>query len=418
MSILEEIANPKGINVGESLKLMDMLETNKINRKLADIQAGSYLQKMRADAARTEAMNKGYKYIQDKLGGKKEPAQAPLLQDNLNAGSADIAQSAAKGEFKSPEPIMLNKEMVPAIVDFSQKNLSKVDPGEIDKAKTAEDIAATIGAVPGMENVGKFYLDVSKQIHDRISKETKEQRDQMEQAMEVFGNPMKEVATAEQSGDTETAKRIYEQTIANIAKDPRFKDIPEVQNLIDTFDQYQPGLGKYMYITTMMGSKARDQFQKEAGQEMDKKQLAETVRHNKAMEKISDQKAMIADLKANKPAGFKSADANTIYRMAVGYHGGMFDENGNLKMLDPKKAQDVQDLSSLAAIIYSRGKVSTHNEAITEAAKQLNMEPEKAAKTESPMAYKSKEDVRSDVLNGKISKEEGIKILNEQFDMK
>ena len=42
----------------------------------------------------------------------------------------------------------------------------------------------------------------------------------------------------------------------------------------------------------------------------------------------------------------KAADSNSIYRMVVGFHGGIVDSDGNVQMLDPKKASKVAKITA------------------------------------------------------------------------
>ena len=71
---------------------------------------------------------------------------------------------------------------------------------------------------------------------------------------------------------------------------------------------------------------------------------------------------------------WKSADAKALYSMAVGYHGGLFDENGNVIMVKKGLSKDIQKLSMTAAKLLNKGKAETHNEAISLAADLLDME--------------------------------------------
>jgi hypothetical protein len=228
---------------------------------------------------------------------------------------------------------------------------------------------------------------------------------------------MREAAQLEDAGDTIAAKQAYEQNMNNILSDPSFKDNPDVQKFFNHYKDYQPNRAKFVYSISFLGQKSRNDYEtaKARGET-----LAESQRHNAMMEQIADEKTMVAKLKANKPESFKSADANTIYRMAVGFHGGIFDENRQLKFLDPEKAQDVQDLSEMAAILYSRGNVKTHNEAISEAARQLKMKKTAPAEDRLEMLMQSFETPTAvrDAIGKTITLEEGKKILIQKFNMK
>ena len=323
MSIYDQIANPNTGNFLQNLQIMDSLKNRAHQRRMQEIQAGKSLQQQQAVQAEQESFQKGTEYIKQKMGKQ--------------------------------------------VADFANENMADVDIDVIENAKTYDDIANYLLGLPGQEERSKIFLGMAEKMRDRVKKETEDERKLSDEMMSEIGGMLSESAALEKKGMTDEAAQKYNDVMNIVKDDPRYKDIDEIQEVVQTFGDYKPGLAAYMNFTSTIGTKVREQQRAE-------EQLTETKRHNKAMEVISDEKNMIRKLKEGKGAEFKSADANAIYRFAVGFHGGMFDEQGNLKLLDPNKAKDVQDLSELAAILYSRGKVKTHNEAISEAAKQLDMD--------------------------------------------
>jgi hypothetical protein len=80
----------------------------------------------------------------------------------------------------------------------------------------------------------------------------------------MTGNNFQQISKLEEQGKFSEAERLFNQTSNFILNDPRFENNEEVQRFYSGFSEYQPGMGKFLYISTMYGKKARDQFQKEA----------------------------------------------------------------------------------------------------------------------------------------------------------
>ncbi|ABV74290.1 hypothetical protein BA3_0005 [Thalassomonas phage BA3] len=69
-------------------------------------------------------------------------------------------------------------------------------------------------------------------------------------------------------------------------------------------------------------------------------------------------------------SGVKSADESLIYRQAAELMGGMFDEAGNLRVLDPEVRPKVQAIATRASEIFKQGGV-TRSQAVTMAAEEV-----------------------------------------------
>jgi len=68
--------------------------------------------------------------------------------------------------------------------------------------------------------------------------------------------------------------------------------------------------------------------------------------------------------------GVKSADESLMYRQAAELMGGMFDEAGNLRALDPEVRPKVQAIATRASEIFKQGGV-TRSQAVTMAAEEV-----------------------------------------------
>lgn len=71
--------------------------------------------------------------------------------------------------------------------------------------------------------------------------------------------------------------------------------------------------------------------------------------------------------------GLKSADESLMYRQAAELMGGMFDESGNLRALDPEVRPKVQAIATRATEIFSKGGV-TRSRAVSLAKEQIERE--------------------------------------------
>lgn len=336
MGILDQIANPmagqpSGI---QNLQVLENLKTRRMQRQQMERQEGVQTQAL-------ERQQKGTEAIQQ-------------FQD------ADYKEIISPIETVSSDDIRKGEGLDNLILELTKLN----DPR------------------------AEFFQKIKEKANETARDETKEQRERSDQLMSMSGGPMAEVADLEdaaaKSQNPQEAAGLIEQAAnkfntikEQIMAHPVLSKEEDIVSIFDTFGEYQPGTGKFLYLTTMEMDKARGQVQEEKRMAETKRKTkvaeTETERHHKKMELAKKQEIALKTMKENKPPEFKSSDATALYKFAVGYHGGMFDDAGNLKMLDPGKTQDVQDLSAFAAIIYSRGKAQTHNEAVSIAAEQLGM---------------------------------------------
>ena len=68
--------------------------------------------------------------------------------------------------------------------------------------------------------------------------------------------------------------------------------------------------------------------------------------------------------------GVKSADESLMYRQAAELMGGMFDEAGNLRALDPEVRPKVQQIATRASELFKQGGI-TRSQAVTMAAEEV-----------------------------------------------
>ena len=68
--------------------------------------------------------------------------------------------------------------------------------------------------------------------------------------------------------------------------------------------------------------------------------------------------------------GVKSADESLMYRQAAELMGGMFDEAGNLRALDPEVRPKVQAIATRASELFKQGGI-TRSQAVTMAAEEV-----------------------------------------------
>lgn len=284
-------------------------------------------------------------------------------------GQQTIQQNQMKLQAQQKQ-VKIMEARQKAIQDYSGDKKGMVDAlfseGDIEGA------ANVVQFEQGMQNLSKSQQDEMQRNLDNMSSA----------ALESSGSVMEAFARNPQEGmqaSMQEADRLTQQ-------------FPQMRERMPDFKTMNPQETKTWWANKYnRSSKNREFKEKQRAASVSESRLEasarELERHHKAMEKTADLKVEAAKLKAGKSGSFKSSDGRAIYSMSVGYHGGMFDSDGNIKMLDPKKSQDVQDLSALAAILYQRNKVNTHNEAISMAAEQLDMQS-----TETPTETKKPAD--------------------------
>ena len=69
-----------------------------------------------------------------------------------------------------------------------------------------------------------------------------------------------------------------------------------------------------------------------------------------------------------------STSVNTVYRLAAGAHGGIFDQLGNLVSLDPKNVASVQAVTDRAMSLLGSGEAKNEAEAVTKALRESGKE--------------------------------------------
>jgi hypothetical protein len=245
MSILDDIANPRIPNFLEGLQSIENIQTQKANRRLADIQAGKYLQDIAASRQAMENQAMGSQVIQNFLS-------QPSPNNSINA---PVANELNMPKIPAGEPNPQQQAVTQYVAPF--KNL-RTD--QIKNAQNLTDLANTLMALPGNEKRAKQFYDVADQLYKRINDETPEEWKQSTLLMETTGNQFEQISRLEDSGNYAQAKKQFEDTRQMIMNDPRIAQNPQVAQFYQQFNQYQPGLGTYIYSSTMMGKKARDQY--------------------------------------------------------------------------------------------------------------------------------------------------------------
>ena len=273
MSILDLIANPKVPSYLDNIKVMENIKDRDTARRAQEVQSGIALQKLKMQQQEFSQKQKGYAFIGEALKPKTEmtkkteqdtaeipqyirkPQEQPTEVPEVTP--AEEQQIAAQQATPPPQPV--NEYALRPYL----KNVSQLPTAEIGRAKDLTDLADRLAAVPGMKDQAQMFYDLSQKALEHAQSQTKEQRLQAEQIYEVIGNNFKQASDMEDTGNFESAQKLYSETMQRLQTDPRFKQNQDVQNLLTTFSQYRPGLGHHMYISTMYGQKARDQLQKE-----------------------------------------------------------------------------------------------------------------------------------------------------------
>lgn len=273
MGILDEIANPsKGVPTYlENLRLMEDIEARKSNRRMSEIQSGMLLRQMQREQETYEGQAKGRQLIGEALERPTEqPAQQPLEAIAGQPGLARPPDAVAPPEAQ-PAPTDAapgaaptgDEEIPPEAMRPILDPIEQIPVEELSKAETYQDLGNQLLAIPGNEVIAKIMYDAAGTVSKETAKQTKVEREQYGLLMETAGNAFYDIAQLEQTGNKEQAKTLYEQTTNRLLADPRFEDNEKIQKTLSQFKNYQPGLGKYLYATTMLGKKARDQFQQE-----------------------------------------------------------------------------------------------------------------------------------------------------------
>lgn len=242
MSILDDIANPQIPNYLQGLQTVENIQNQRVNRHLQEIRTGMALQQI---MQQRQAANTIQQFLQPQQPQQaQQPSPAPAERPSTREGV--------------PAAQPLPKEIAAKV--FAPFQNAPTDL--MQKAETTNDLADTL-AGQGNQETAKMYYDMSSYYTDLARKETKEQRDLSQQMFANMGNNFYQIAKLEDQGNKDQAKALYNQTKDLIMKDPRFANDPEVKQFFQMFPEYQSGLGKYIYTTTMYGQKARDQFQRE-----------------------------------------------------------------------------------------------------------------------------------------------------------
>lgn len=239
MSILDAIANPQIPNYLQGIQVMDQIQNNRVTREMNQIRAGKYLQDIMASRQAMANQAKGSQVIQNFLSG---------------GSSADTA-SASGPQIPAGAPTPDQQTVANAVRPFTMMHTS-----QIKNAQNLTDLGNALMAIPGNEKRAKQFYDVADQIYKRIDTETPQDWNQAQTLLEATGNQFERISNLEDAGKFGQAKKLFDQTREMMMNDSRLQGNQYAADFYNHFSQYQPGMGKYLYNSTMMGQKVRDQY--------------------------------------------------------------------------------------------------------------------------------------------------------------
>lgn len=278
MGILDKIADPKVPNFLEGLKVISNLETARTNRRIAEIQAGSALEKMKANRQATERRQLGMQTIGESLLPQQAAPVSPIqagpgaLEEGpqlpVEEGPQLPVEEGLSAPTEAPEEGALTPEQGQQMI----QNIVQMSKSEIDEVANYTELGNKLAAQDNLD-MAKVMFDQAEQSDKRIKQETATEKEQAEQALEMAFSPLTNVIKLQEVGNMGQAKAAYKDFIDRVSNDPRFVDNKNIQTLVQNFGTYSPGLAKYLYATTAFGKNARELSSKTEG--TDKKLDAE-----------------------------------------------------------------------------------------------------------------------------------------------
>ena len=308
MSILDDIAHPQIPNYLQGLQTVSNIESQRVQRQAAEVQAGIALQNMLQQRQKMAGQAQGRNVIQQFLGtpqpNKPIQARTPVAQPQATQAT-QMPQAAQAVQMPQATQAAPTQQTGPANAVMPQGNAPAPTPAAAPTATPApiptegganaqplssnavkqivqpfqnapadlfaqadnlQNLADRLAAIPGNEQQAKLYYDLANKSYDHAVNQSKDQRNQSQLIYELAGNNFYKIAKLEDSGNTGQAKALYDQTRDLILNDPRFSRDQEIQNVFQQFKNYQPGLGTFIYASTMYGQKAREQFIREHAQ--------------------------------------------------------------------------------------------------------------------------------------------------------
>lgn len=256
MSILDEIANPQTPNYLEGLRFMDNLETSKLNRRIAEIQAGQTLQEMQMQREAAARRQQGTEYISERLSRPQATTQKAISREGIGPPTPITMPSGEVKLAPAPAPAPSNPLY----------NIKQIPTDQIRLADTYRDIADFLAK--NDDERAKSYYDLADKQMAEVRSESEAERKQFLQTLETVGNQFYKVSKLEQQGNSEEAQAQFDQAKRMLANDPRFAEDDKIKKFLSAYPSYAPGLGTYIYATTMSATKAREQFQKELEPEL------------------------------------------------------------------------------------------------------------------------------------------------------
>ena len=253
MGILDQIANPKVPSFLDNLKVMDDIEQRKTNRMLAEVQAGKTLQDIQMQREAMANQQRGTQAIERFLLPQQQTYLSQLGQgQNLNRSAQEEPQITA-----SPPT---SQEQVKQQILQPFQNLRTE---QLTSAQNLTQLANTLMSIPGNEGRAKQFYDTANLAYQRAIDSTQKEWEQTSTMFEALGNQYDDLAKLEDKNDFKAAQTKFDEIRNFIKQDPRLNQNPDVQQFFTQFDHYQPGIGKYILASTMLGKKARDQYLQE-----------------------------------------------------------------------------------------------------------------------------------------------------------
>lgn len=256
MGLLEEIANPKMGNYLENLKTVEGIRDNQQRRRYNEIQAGIALENLQLKRQAVEQQRQGYQIIAQGLQPNTytQPTTPTTTQANPPKPTYMMENAPPfEGAIQS-SPEIQNKIL---------KTVAQFPIDYIKRANNAGDLADKLALNPQMQEEAKMFYEIRDKAEEVARTQTKDQRNNAKEFTSIAGALFEGVGRLEEAGDIPAAEAEFNKQMQFLSQDPRLQNIPEAQNFIQSFQQYTPGIGKYLYLATETGTKARDQFQKE-----------------------------------------------------------------------------------------------------------------------------------------------------------
>ena len=283
MGILDQIANPNAVSsFGQGLKIVDDIETRRMNRMAQEVEIGQALQQMQLQKQEQDRLARKGTIISQGLTPQQMPQQAP--------------QEMPQGPVAPQEAQAMQQQ---AMQTVQATPLQAIDESP-NYAGLADKLAAE-----GFTQEAQMYYGLQEKEDKKIADETDTERKNFIQLAEVIGNTLEGVVKVEEAGNLPDAKKLWEQSVNTLLKNPLIKKNPKIFDYLKNNSDYEPNKAKILYASTSLGGKARDQY-------IQQKSAEETQRHNLAREFIDQVEAQ----KKGSGGNFKFTKSDRVMQLA------------------------------------------------------------------------------------------------------